>query len=196
MNEIRLTPEFQANAEMQAGGRRSCSTAIIPAPPSGGLSNEGGETAPRRRCPNWNTSKPSPSLWTIHGRSSARWSATFPPPERVPDWLGMNAYPGWYVSAIPADEMTRTIAQMSKAFGKRIAVSEYGAGGSPFQREEGALHQPRPAGPFHPEEWQTLNSSARLAADGEQPAPVGDICVGHVRFRFQSAARGLHTRPE
>ena len=52
--------------------------------------------------------------------------------------------------------MTRTVASISKSFGKRIAISEYGAGGSPAQHEEGPLKQSRTSGSFHPEEWQTL----------------------------------------
>ena len=38
---------------------------------------------------------------------------------------------------------------------KRIAVTEYGAGANPAQHQEGALTQPKPGGPWHPEEWQS-----------------------------------------
>ncbi|MHB1922616.1 MAG: glycoside hydrolase family 2 protein [Chitinophagaceae bacterium] len=81
----------------------------------------------------------------------------------IPDEIGFNTYPGWYYGGLPKDEaytgkkrlMTAYIDARVKEMGKRIAISEYGAGANPAQQEEGALKKPIPWGPFHPEQWQT-----------------------------------------
>ncbi|WP_228072564.1 glycoside hydrolase family 2 TIM barrel-domain containing protein [Mucilaginibacter boryungensis] len=73
---------------------------------------------------------------------------------QVSDVIAWNKYYGWYGGefkqiGIWADKMHAQFPQ------KPFAVSEYGAGGSPFKHTE---HVERPVadGTFHPEEWQTL----------------------------------------
>jgi beta-galactosidase len=74
--------------------------------------------------------------------------------DSVPDWICYNPYPGWYRGS-PGD-LTRYIEDRYRENGdKRIGLSEYGAGGNPFQHQEGELSRPKPFGAFHPEEWQS-----------------------------------------
>ena len=87
--------------------------------------------------------------------------------DRIPEWIGFNEYPGWYGRKV--DDLARVVHHDAEvAGGKRIALTEYGAGANPAQHQEGALVQPKPGGPFHPEEWQAFfheRSWAQLEAD-------------------------------
>ena len=75
--------------------------------------------------------------------------------DRIPEWIGFNEYPGWYGRKV--DDLARVVHHDAEvAGGKRIALTEYGAGANPAQHQEGALVQPKPGGPFHPEEWQAF----------------------------------------
>jgi len=74
----------------------------------------------------------------------------------IPDWPCYNIYPGWYGPAAPGPD--DTINQFSKEIGRRTALSEYGAGGNPFQHQEGPIKwvgsRTMASGPLHPEEYQ------------------------------------------
>jgi beta-galactosidase len=75
---------------------------------------------------------------------------------QIPDWTCYNIYPGWYRPATPGPD--DTIAQFSKEIGHRTALSEYGAGGNPFQHEDGPIvwrGGKMSNNPFHPEEYQS-----------------------------------------
>ena len=74
--------------------------------------------------------------------------------DRVTEWIGCNIYPGWY-GGVP-ENFAKDVQKYWAAVGgnKRLAVTEYGAGANPAQHQEGKLVQPKPGGPFHPEEWQ------------------------------------------
>jgi beta-galactosidase len=69
----------------------------------------------------------------------------------IPDHICFNIYPYWY-SPGPMGSCATQVQEV----GKRIALSEYGAGGDIAHHTEGAPVKPNPAhgGPFHPEEWQ------------------------------------------
>ena len=74
----------------------------------------------------------------------------------IPDWTCYNIYPGWYNPVAPGPN--DTIAQFSKEIGKRTALSEYGAGGNPFQHREGPITWvggKMANNPVHPEEYQS-----------------------------------------
>lgn len=73
----------------------------------------------------------------------------------LPEQIGFNTYPGWYDKKSPS-AIADTIAAFSKEVGKRISVSEYGAGANIAHHTEGDLTQPVHKGAFHPEEWQTF----------------------------------------
>jgi beta-galactosidase len=85
---------------------------------------------------------------------------------QIPDAICYNTYPGWYkggnwprseANTGGLDQFAGWIRFRYDETHKRIAISEYGAGGSVSQHEEDAFEkpQPNPGGPFHPEEWQT-----------------------------------------
>jgi beta-galactosidase len=72
---------------------------------------------------------------------------------RIPDAMGWNIYPGWYSGK--ADDATKIIDRYSeKLDGKRIALTEYGAGANPFHHSGKALEMPAHSGFYHPQEWQ------------------------------------------
>ena len=82
----------------------------------------------------------------------------------IPDWSCYNIYPGWYRPATPGPD--DTIARFAKEIGKRTALSEYGAGGNPFQHEEGPITWrggKMANNPFHPEEYQAAVHEADYA---------------------------------
>lgn len=80
----------------------------------------------------------------------------FPQMNRIPDLLGWNFYPGWYLGRGSLTNFGALLDQHrydSQHGG--FCVSEYGAGANINQHE---LHptQPQPGGNWHPEEWQTM----------------------------------------
>jgi beta-galactosidase len=109
----------------------------------------------------------------------------------IPDHTCFNIYPGWYGRFGTLDS---AIAMASKEFGgKRIALSEYGAGSNTAQHEEGPLTQPAPRGPYHPEEWQTYVHETDWAAIQDNPVFWGSFlwCM----FDFQVAGRNEGGQP-
>jgi beta-galactosidase len=72
---------------------------------------------------------------------------------RIPDGMAWNIYPGWY-SKQPEDATGMIEKYSGQLGGRKIAISEYGAGSNPAQFHEGKLEQPNAGGPFHPQEWQ------------------------------------------
>jgi len=88
----------------------------------------------------------------------------------IPDWTCYNIYPGWYRPVTPGPD--DTIAQFSKEIGKRTALSEYGAGGNPFQHEQGPVvwrGGKMANNPFHPEEYQSAVHEADYAQIAVNP---------------------------
>jgi beta-galactosidase len=83
----------------------------------------------------------------------------------IADWTCYNTYPGWYgVSVTPGPD--GIISEFSKEIGRRTALSEYGAGGNPFQHQAGPIiwRGGKMAGnPFHPEEYQAAVHEADYA---------------------------------
>ena len=87
----------------------------------------------------------------------------FPNMVATPDLLAANLYPGWY-SAAP-DDMGPLVDQWNTYYGSRgLAISEYGAGASPRQHEQGMTKRPTPTGNWHPEEWQAIQHERNYAA--------------------------------
>ena len=85
----------------------------------------------------------------------------------IPQQLAFNAYPGWYGDTTIEED----VANWFEASGRKIlAISEYGAGGNPFEHLDplppGRLD---PGGPVHPEETQVKLHAAdyrAIASDG------------------------------
>ncbi|HIZ02556.1 MAG TPA: glycoside hydrolase family 2 protein [Candidatus Bacteroides merdipullorum] len=69
------------------------------------------------------------------------------------DLIAFNRYFGWYDGE--PDQMGEWLDREHAAHPERkIGISEYGAGGSPFQQAD-TLERPTAGGPWHPENWQT-----------------------------------------
>ena len=93
----------------------------------------------------------------------------------IPDQIAINIYPGWYTNIEPGSPWTLTkhILRRSAEVGKRIALSEYGAGGNIAHHQEGVASKPAAGvGHFHPEEWQTIVHERDLAQIKENPAQL------------------------
>ena len=75
------------------------------------------------------------------------------PENYISDYVATNIYPGWY-----GDQPEAMNAHLDRWYEqtlrKGIAVSEYGAGASIRDHEEGMTAPPRHDGHWHPEEWQ------------------------------------------
>ena len=169
VNGIADTPAFAANAELQL---RELIAQLYnhPSVAFWGIFNEIGSTAksppPDELLSHLKTvvqeSDPSRLIVAatcIHKRSF----------NQIADHTCWNIYPGWY-NPMPAS-MKTSLEPCAAEIGKRIAISEYGAGANPAQHQETQLSQPKPSGPWHPEEWQTYVHEAGSGAQGERHIP-------------------------
>jgi beta-galactosidase len=110
------------------------------------------------------------------------------PYNHIPDWTCYNAYPGWYGGQPEA--LTGTIAKFAKEMGKKIALSEYGAGSNTKQHEEGPLKwlgSKIARSDFHPEEYQAAVHEADYAQIANNPNIWGSFIW--VMFDFPAAPR-------
>jgi beta-galactosidase len=109
---------------------------------------------------------------------------------RIPEFICLNAYPGWY-SPTPPGDIAKTIAALSREVGgRRIGVSEYGAGANLSHHSEEPLSQPRPGGPFHPEEWQAYVHKGAWAAMRDNPKVWGSFVWVMFDFAVQGRREG------
>jgi len=107
--------------------------------------------------------KVAKSLDATRPTVSASWMMTKHALHEMPDWICFNIYPGWYWG-VPAD-FGKTVDKVSGHLGgKRVGISEFGAGANISQHEEGELKQPAPTGAWHPEEWQAYAHEQYWAA--------------------------------
>jgi beta-galactosidase len=104
----------------------------------------------------------------------------------ITDLLATNAYPGWYHSR--PDDMASRITEWNLDGGNRgLGVSEYGAGGNPWQHDE------PPSGPYptegfwHPEEWQNFCHERQYECIRQSPVTWGSFVW--VLFDFYSDRR-------
>jgi len=90
-----------------------------------------------------------------------------PEMNKIPDLLGWNIYPGWYSGAKEkyGEELD---ARRENSRHGGLCISEYGAGANTAQHEQNAK-QPKPTGPWHPEEWQAEVHEAAWAAMKQRP---------------------------
>jgi beta-galactosidase len=104
----------------------------------------------------------------------------------TPDLRAGNLYPGWY-SGDPAD-MGKLLDQFNQSYGSRgFGVSEYGAGASIRQHEQGMTKRPDPRGKWHPEEWQAIVHEQNYAAIAARPFVWASFVWN--MFDFASAGR-------
>ncbi len=106
----------------------------------------------------------------------------------IPDWTCYNTYPGWYGGQPPA--MTSAIDKFSAEIGKRIGLSEYGAGSNVHQQFEGPitwLGGKIAKSDFHPEEYESAVHEADYAQIAGNPKVWGSFIW--VMFDFPAAPR-------
>ena len=74
----------------------------------------------------------------------------------LPDRISFNVYPGWYWGT--PDDFGHLFTDLSALVGgRRVGISEYGAGASILHHQEGPLEAPKNTNThFHPEEWQAI----------------------------------------
>jgi beta-galactosidase len=109
---------------------------------------------------------------------------------KIPDFICFNAYPAWYFPT-PPEDITKTIAAISKEVGgKRVGISEYGAGANISHHSEDPLTQPRYGGPFHPEEWQAYVHEGIWAAIRDNPKVWGSFVWNMFDFAVQGRREG------
>ena len=112
--------------------------------------------------------------------------------DRIPEWIGYNDYPGWYGHDV--EKLSTDIHHFYEVAGsKRIAVTEYGAGANTTQHQEGTLVPPKPAGPFHPEEWQAFVHERHWAQMKDNPEVWGTFLW--VMFDFAANLRNEGGNP-
>ena len=71
----------------------------------------------------------------------------------IPDAMGMNIYPNWYIKTTMEKYIMSFFSKNPP--GMLWSVAEYGGGGSPFQHANPIPDWLDTAGPFHPEEYHT-----------------------------------------
>lgn len=103
----------------------------------------------------------------------------------IPDVTGFNRYFGWYEGK-PGDWAAGLDGLRKAMPGKRIGISEYGAGASIAQHEASPT-KPRTGGAWHPEEWQSIVHEEAWAAMKDRPWVWGTFVW--VMFDFAADAR-------
>jgi len=103
---------------------------------------------------------------------------------QIADHTCWNRYPGWY-NPMPEDLKTE-LGRPAAEIGKRIAISEYGAGANPAQHQETKMSRPKTTEQWHPEEWQTHVHEKDWEGIKDNPKLWGsfiwnmfDFCVAH-----------------
>lgn len=125
---------------------------------------------------------------------AASWKRDADPLHEVPPSIAFNVYPGWYWGT-PEDFTPMLEAMNAQLGGRRVGISEYGAGGSPLQHDEGALTTPKnTATRFHPEEWQTAFHERVWAQMQRQPQRMWGTWVWAM-FDFAIDVRDEGDRP-
>ncbi|PZP41533.1 MAG: beta-galactosidase, partial [Pseudopedobacter saltans] len=109
---------------------------------------------------------------------------------QVSDVIAWNKYYGWYGGKF--DDIGIWADKTHKAFPtKPIAVSEYGAGASIKDHDNG-LTAPDPSGKFHPEEWQTAFHEAHWKQFKERPFIWGKYIWDFADFGSAIRTEGDH----
>lgn len=107
----------------------------------------------------------------------------------VTEQIGFNQYPGWYDAKSPSS-MRENIEKRSGEVGKRIAVSEYGAGANIAQHVEGTPEHNDPRGPFHPEEFQSLSHELMWEVMKQNPRLWGSFVWNMFDFACKGRSEG------
>ena len=122
-------------------------------------------------------------------QSTEKW-----PMHSIPDWQGYNIYPGWYPGWGTVQDFAKVVQKaVDNLDGKRIAISEYGAGANIHQHDEtdiAQMTQPVPTGQFHPEEWQAYLHETAWSQFKTNPHLWGTFIWAMFDFASQSRNEG------
>jgi beta-galactosidase len=111
-----------------------------------------------------------------------------PQMNRIPDLLGWNVYPGWYQDT--KEDYGRDLdARRNDSRQGGFCLSEYGAGANTTQHEQNPK-QPKPAGQWHPEEWQAEVHEAAWAALKQRPFVWGTFIWNMFDFAVSTRHEG------
>jgi beta-galactosidase len=120
------------------------------------------------------------------GAASGDTMANLPDVMLALDLVSLNLYSGWY-GGKPSD-IGPAIDHYNARYGsKGVSVSEYGAGASIQQHQQGMTKGPNPNSHFHPEEWQAILHEITYPAIKARPFVWGSFLW--VMFDFTSAGR-------
>jgi beta-galactosidase len=108
------------------------------------------------------------------------------------DLIALNKYPGWYEG--PPSSMNSLLDNFHAFTPQPIGVSEYGAGASILQHEQGLTRAPKAAGKWHPEEWQATVHEGAWAAIAKRPFVWGSFIWN--MFDFASVGRNEGDSPQ
>ena len=112
------------------------------------------------------------------------------PSTGITDVMGFNRYYGWYTTTIEdwpgqLDELHRELPT------RGVCISEYGAGASLIQHEI-PPQKPKPDGPWHPEEWQSVVHEAAWKAMKDRPWLWGTFLWNMFDFAADQRHEGDH----
>jgi beta-galactosidase len=92
----------------------------------------------------------------------------FPGLRQIADLEAWNVYPGWYWGK--PEDIGAKLDEYNKTGNNRgLGVSEYGAGASVLQHQQGMTAAPKTNGPWHPEEWQAYVHEKTYAEIEKRP---------------------------
>lgn len=114
----------------------------------------------------------------------------FPRQSAVPDLMAWNVYPGWY-GGVPSKYGKLLDDKWADGKWTPLAISEYGAGGSIHQHMD-SIVKPDQAGPFHPEEWESVVHEYGWKAMAERPFVWGTFIWNMFDFAVASRNEGDH----
>jgi len=120
------------------------------------------------------------------GAASGDTMANLPNAINVLDLISLNIYDGWYGGK--PEDLGADLDKYNQKYGsKGVSLSEYGAGASVKQHQQGMTQPPSPNGRFHPEEWQDIQHETQLPIVEARPYMWGSFLW--VMFDFASAGR-------
>ena len=120
------------------------------------------------------------------GAASGDTMANLPDVMGALDLVSLNIYSGWY--SAKSEELATELDKYNLKYGSRGAsLSEYGAGASVKQHQQGMTEHPAPTGRLHPEEWQAIQHEIQYPIVQARPYLWGSFLW--VMFDFASAGR-------
>ena len=128
-----------------------------------------------------------PTRLTVAASCCVPWTH---PSAGITDAIGFNWYYGWY-NGKPEDWPVELDAMHQELPSRSVGISEYGAGASVIQHEI-PPKQPKPAGPWHPEEWQCVVHEAAWKAMKDRPWLWGTFLWNMFDFAADQRNEGDH----